>query len=75
MKNKLVDHVVDNCLDRQGNPVNNDARGVLLVALCSVEKDHVSRGYKANHGRGRCIRKDGSFDYLKMSQLVHAGEW
>lgn len=37
--------------------------------------DHVKEGYKSNTGRGRCIWKDGSFDYLKMSRLFHAGNW
>ena len=37
--------------------------------------DHIKNGYVSNTGRGRCIRKDGTFDYLKMSELVHSKNW
>jgi hypothetical protein len=46
----------------------------LEIVKC-LGTDHVKQGYKGQHGRDRCIRKDDTFDYLKMSDLFHKGEW
>lgn len=47
-----------------------------LEIIKCLGTDHVKEGYKGNEGRDRCIwREDGSFDYLKMSRLYHAGKW
>lgn len=34
------------------------------------ELDKVSKEKKK-----KCIKKDGSFDYLKISEMYHNGEW
>ena len=46
-----------------------------LEILNCLGTDHIKEGYKGNTGRQRCIRKDGSFDYMKMSDLYHSGQW
>ena len=71
--NKFIDNVIDNHLDKNGNPKNEE--GKILLNLALQKQDHISQGYKSNHGRGRAIKKDGTFDYLKMSQLFHKGKW
>lgn len=43
--------------------------------LQCLSVDHIADGYVSNTGRGRCIRKNGTFDYSKMSDLVHSGNW
>lgn len=44
-----------------------------LVRLLGT--DHIKQGYTSNEGRGRCVRKDGTFDYMKMGELYHSGDW
>lgn len=46
-----------------------------LELIECLETNHIKNGYKNNEGRGRCIRKDGTFDYLKMSELYHSKNW
>jgi hypothetical protein len=43
--------------------------------ISCIGVNHIEQGYISNEGRGRCIRKDGTFDYLKMSELVHSKQW
>jgi hypothetical protein len=45
----------------------------ILIEVMMENKPH--KGYKGTTGRERCIRLDGTFDYIKMSELVHSGNW
>lgn len=71
---KFLENLKNNHLDVDGNPINEEGKLLLGLALSSGT-DHVKEGYKGNDGRDRATRKDGSFDYLKMSKLYHSGDW
>ena len=62
--NEVLNNLIENHLDINGNPKDKEAEGLLHLFLSS--EDHISNGYKGNFGRNRCIRKNGNFDYLKM---------
>lgn len=71
--NEFLNNLVENHLDIHGSPKDKESEGLLHLFLNS--EDHIANGYKGNFGRDRCIRKNGSFDYLKMSKLVHEKKW
>lgn len=66
MKTKIKTSIIDVALKSGMSP---------LELLKCLGTNHIKDGYKNNEGRGRCIRKDGTFDYLKMSKLFHSGKW
>jgi len=63
-----AEYVIKYCINKD-NTINDIGRELLK------EENHIEKGYKSNTGRERCIRKNGTFDYLKMSKLYHEGKW
>ena len=50
---------------------------ILKYSFQEIDKQELIKELDIISDRKRrsCIRKDGSFDYLKMSELYHSGKW
>lgn len=57
------------------HPIATEA--LLKFSLTEIDKKELIKELDkaSNEKRKKCIRKDGSFDYLKMSEMYHSGQW
>ncbi len=62
-------------MKKELHPIATEA--LLKFSMGQISKEDLKKELDraSNEKRKKCIRKDGTFDYLKMSEMYHSGKW